>query len=99
VPGGRTLLLERLVVLVEDDDPSEIRTRGPHRCSAADDDVDTCGSNKFGCETFAAGYWEPGPACMGEEEIVVLDDPWPLPERICMDPVEGEPEGQSGGDR
>ena len=60
-------------------------------------DAGECGSNEFGCETFANGVWEPGAACVGEDELVVLDDPWPWPEQICVDPIEGEPEGQSEG--
>jgi hypothetical protein len=54
-----------------------------------------CGSNQFGCETFAAGVWTPGPSCNGDDEILVLEDPFPLAEKICVDPIEGEAPGQS----
>lgn len=73
-----------------EDDGFQIRT------TVESDDPAQCGSNRFGCETFARGVWEPGPLCGGEgDEIVVLEDPWPQPEQICMDPVDGEPPGES----
>lgn len=66
------------------------------RTTVESDDTSQCGSNRFGCETFARGVWTPGPLCGGDaDEIVVLEDPWPQPERVCMDPIEGEPPGQS----
>lgn len=55
----------------------------------------SCGNNRFGCETFANGVWEPGSACGGSDELVVLDDPFPMPELVCVDPLPGEPEGSS----
>lgn len=60
-------------------------------------DASTCGSNRFGCETFAGGVWEPAANCDGTDELVVLDDPWPWPELVCVDPLEGEPVGESDG--
>lgn len=61
------------------------------------DDSSKCGSQRFGCETFARGIWTPAANCDGTDEIVVLEDPFPLPERICVQPLEGEPAGQSEG--
>lgn len=60
-----------------------------------DDSTDECGSNQFGCEVFANGYWEPSDTCTGETSIEVLDDPFPMPEQVCFDPAEGEPAGHS----
>lgn len=60
-------------------------------------DASTCGSNRFGCETFAGGVWEPAANCDGTDELVVLDDPWPWPELVCADPLQGEPPGESAG--
>jgi len=67
------------------------------RAAVEGSDDNKCGTNKFGCETFANGYWEPASVCTGEDEIVVLDDPFPVPEQICTDPIEGEPPGLSEG--
>ncbi len=67
------------------------------RATVEGDDASKCGSNRFGCETFARGYWQPAANCAGSDEIVVLSDPWPQPEKVCMDPIEGEPEGLSEG--
>lgn len=61
------------------------------------DDPSKCGSQRFGCETFARGIWTPAANCDGADEIVVLEDPFPLPERVCVQPLEGEPAGQSEG--
>ncbi len=61
------------------------------------DAADKCGSNRFGCETFAKGYWEPSAFCSGSDEIVVASDPFPQPELVCVDALSGEPEGQSDG--
>ncbi|MDP2311310.1 MAG: hypothetical protein Q8P41_00280 [Pseudomonadota bacterium] len=61
------------------------------------DAPDRCGTNKFGCEFFAKGDWEPGPTCDGNEEIAVLEDPFPQPVRVCVDPLPDEPAGQSEG--
>ncbi len=61
------------------------------------DAPDRCGTNEFGCEFFADGVWEPGSVCTGEDEIVVLEDPWPQPVRVCVDPLPDEPPGQSEG--
>lgn len=65
------------------------------RATVYGDDETKCGSQKFGCETFAGGYWEPGANCEGEEEIAVLENPFPLPEQICVDPIDGEAPGTS----
>lgn len=67
----------------------------PIRTTVEGDDPSKCGSQRFGCETFARGTWTPAANCEGSDEIVVLEDPFPLPERVCVDPLPGEPEGQS----
>ncbi|MDP2307470.1 MAG: hypothetical protein Q8P18_15695 [Pseudomonadota bacterium] len=77
-------------------------------CTYSDDDVqirtyvegdapDRCGTNKFGCEFFANGAWEPGANCEGNDEVAVLENPFPQPVRVCVDPIDGEPAGQSEG--
>jgi hypothetical protein len=63
--------------------------------TVVDTDESKCGSNKFGCEVFANGYWDASAICDGNEEIAVLEDPFPQPELVCSDPLPGEPEGQS----
>jgi MYXO-CTERM domain-containing protein len=88
-PGVACEVTEILGTCTYEADGFQIRT------TVEGTDGSVCGSNRFGCETFAKGYWEPGPNCSDEEELVVLEDPWPQPERICMDPLEGEPPGQS----
>lgn len=65
------------------------------RAAVEGDDPSSCGSNRFGCETFARGYWQPAANCDGNDEIVVLNNPWPQPEKVCMDAIEGEPPGLS----
>lgn len=65
------------------------------RATVEGEDPSKCGSQRFGCETFARGVWTPAANCDGSDEIVVLDDPFPLPERVCVDPLEGEPPGES----
>ncbi|MFN7146829.1 MAG: hypothetical protein ACK4YP_23850, partial [Myxococcota bacterium] len=61
------------------------------------DAPDRCGTNAFGCEFFADGVWEPAALCDGSEEISVLEDPWPQPAKVCVDPLPDEPPGQSEG--
>ncbi|MCB9763745.1 MAG: hypothetical protein H6739_28510 [Alphaproteobacteria bacterium] len=65
------------------------------RTTVAGSDGSKCGSQRFGCETFARGVWTPAAACDGVDEIVVLEDPFPLPEQVCVDPLPGEPAGAS----
>ncbi len=62
-------------------------------------DATKCGSSKTGCQFFGGGYWDPAPICGGPnaDEIVVNDNPFPMPELICKDPLPGEPVGQSEG--
>jgi MYXO-CTERM domain-containing protein len=67
------------------------------RTTVYGEDPDKCGSSRFGCETFANGYWEPAALCADDEGLVVLDDPFPLAERVCVDPLPGEPTGLSEG--
>jgi len=88
-PGVACDVADALGTCTYEDDAIQIRATVEGTSS------DTCGSNRFGCETFAGGFWDPSPACDGAEEIVVLQNPFPLPERVCVDPIEGEPPGQS----
>lgn len=67
------------------------------RAAVEDTDSGKCGSNRFGCETFAKGVWQPAALCDGTDELVVLSDPFPQPVQVCVDPLPGEPEGQSEG--
>lgn len=67
------------------------------RATVFGDDASRCGSNRFGCETFAKGWWEPSAVCSGVEELSVLDNPFPQPERVCVDPLPGQDPGQSEG--
>jgi hypothetical protein len=56
-----------------------------------------CASSKTGCQFFGGGYWEAAPICGGEnaDELIILDNVFPQPELICVDPLPGEPAGQS----
>lgn len=88
--SGRTCEdVPTLGACIWEDDGAQIRTE------VQGDDAEKCGSNRFGCETFAAGYWQPSPTCAAGDEIVVLDDPFPLAERVCIDPLPGDPIGAS----
>jgi hypothetical protein len=60
-------------------------------------DAGKCGISKTGCQFFGGGYWEPAEICQGQEEIVVTDNVFPRPEKLCVDPIPGEPPGQSEG--
>ncbi|HMV65853.1 MAG TPA: hypothetical protein PKA64_03300 [Myxococcota bacterium] len=76
-----------------DDDGAQLRV------SVLGDDATACGSNKTGCQFFGGGYWDPADVCggPGADEIVVLDNVFPQPERVCRDPLPGEPAGASEG--
>lgn len=63
------------------------------RISILGDDTGRCGSSETGCEFFGGGYWDAAPICGGIVEIVVLEDAFPRPELMCVDPLPGEPEG------
>jgi hypothetical protein len=55
-----------------------------------------CGSARTGCETFGGGYWDVSPLCGGaNDELVVLENAWTRPERVCLTPKAGEPPGSS----
>jgi len=59
-------------------------------------DPGKCGSARTGCETFGGGYWDVSPLCGGaNDEIVVLDNAWTKPERVCLMPAPGQPAGHS----
>jgi len=61
-------------------------------------DASSCSLQAVGCETFGGGNWEPAPICEGEDDgdggggKVFIQ-----PTRVCVDPIDGEPEGQSEG--
>lgn len=80
--------LEALGWCLTDDDGQQMRI------AILGDDPGRCGSSETGCEFFGGGYWDPAPICGGDVEIVVLDDVFPRPELICVEPLAGEPEGQ-----
>lgn len=67
------------------------------RVSAIGDDPTKCGSNKTGCQFFGGGFWEPSEICgaEGADELVILENVFPQPKRVCVDPLAGEPPGQS----
>ena len=60
------------------------------------DDDGACGLSATGCETFGGGEWVPEPICEGSDggdgdtSSVFIQ-----PTRECVDPIEGEPAGQS----
>jgi hypothetical protein len=59
-------------------------------------DTSQCGLNRTGCEFFGGGFWEPAAQCGGAaDELVVLENPFPMPRRVCRDPKPGEAPGQS----
>jgi hypothetical protein len=58
-----------------------------------------CASSKRGCEVFGGGVFDPQPVC-GGTVIDTGDTGLPVfqqPERVCKDPLPGEPAGQSAG--
>jgi len=60
-------------------------------------DAASCELQAAGCETFGGGAWQPEPICEGsgggggggDEDVFIQ------PTRECVDPIEGEPPGQS----
>ena len=55
-----------------------------------------CGSARTGCETFGGGYWDVSPICGGaNDELVVLQNAFTRPERVCLTPAASEPAGHS----
>lgn len=61
------------------------------------DDPADCGFAENGCEFFGGGYFDPAPVCADGNPGLVVTDPFPMPELVCRQPLEGEPEGQSEG--
>ncbi|MFZ5445826.1 MAG: hypothetical protein ACOZQL_37890 [Myxococcota bacterium] len=62
------------------------------------DNTSKCGSARTGCETFAGGYWDAAPICGGvSTEIVVTENAFVEPRRVCLLPAPGEPAGTSDG--
>lgn len=88
-PGDPCPEVEALGACIYEDDGVQVRS------TVAGSDATHCGSNKFGCETFAKGYWEAAANCDGADEIVVLENPFPQPELVCVDPGPDEPPGHS----
>ncbi len=67
-----------------------------NRTYIVSDNTAKCGSARTGCETFGGGYWDVSPLCGGaNDELVVLDNAWTPPERVCLTPAAGEPAGHS----
>lgn len=63
-------------------------------------DADSCSAQQFGCETFAGGQWQPDPICEGAGGDGDGDgggNVFIQPTLNCVDPIEGEPPGQSEG--
>ncbi|MFV8749948.1 hypothetical protein ACNOYE_05325 [Nannocystaceae bacterium ST9] len=62
-------------------------------------DPATCSAQAVGCETFAGGEWRPTPTCDGTGGDGDGDggSVFIQPTRVCVDPLEGEPAGQSEG--
>ncbi|HVH97080.1 MAG TPA: hypothetical protein VM869_00135 [Enhygromyxa sp.] len=61
-------------------------------------DPSSCSLQATGCETFGGGNWEPEPICEGQGgggggggKVFIQ------PTRVCVDPLPGEPAGQSEG--
>ncbi|MFO7563895.1 MAG: hypothetical protein R6X02_14710 [Enhygromyxa sp.] len=60
-------------------------------------DSSSCSLQAVGCETFGGGSWEPAPICEGEDGGGGGGKVFIQPTRVCVDPIDGEPEGQSEG--
>ncbi len=65
-------------------------------------DPGTCGTQKFGCETFAKGTFEPAPTCEEDAQnnsnnVTPVDNVFQPPELICRSPMPGEPAGEAQG--
>ncbi|ATB33757.1 hypothetical protein [Melittangium boletus] len=70
------------------------------RISFPGTDAQKCGSMKRGCELFGGGVFDPAPTCGGKEDQGGGDSGLPTfrqPVLTCMDPLPGEPPGQSAG--
>ena len=71
------------------------------RISLPGTDAQRCGSMKRGCELFGGGVFDPAPVCGGKVEEGGGDSPglatFLQPVLTCMDPLPGEPPGQSAG--
>lgn len=59
-------------------------------------DAKLCNVQKVGCEVFAKGLFEPSKVCEGGgDPLPPAEGVFQPPERICKDPLAGEPAGQS----
>lgn len=63
-------------------------------------DVEGCASSKNGCEVFGGGTWVDGNVCSGvdanaADDVYDADNYYRGGEQICVDPIDGEPAGES----
>lgn len=57
-----------------------------NRTYIASDNTAKCAGARTGCEVFGGGYWQPSSLCGGvSDELVVLENMWRLPNRVCRD--------------
>ena len=64
------------------------------------DDVAGCAGSKNGCEVFGGGTWVDGNICSGAgsgaaDDVYDPDNYYRGGEQLCVDPIEGEPAGES----
>lgn len=63
-----------------------------NRTYVASNETSKCSSARTGCELFGGGKWTPSGLCGGSnDEIVVLENAFTEPQRICFTPPAGEP--------
>jgi hypothetical protein len=93
LPGQPCEVEEVLGYCLLDDNGQQLRVH------VEGDDATQCKSNKTGCQFFANGYWDPAPICAGgaADELIVLENVFPQPQQVCVEPLAGEPPGQSPG--
>lgn len=61
-----------------------------NRTYIVSDDTSKCSGARTGCEFFGGGYWKPSTLCGGvSTEIVVLENAWRRPRRVCRDEGDG----------
>ena len=61
------------------------------------DDPSKCQGLKVGCETFGGGKFTPDTLCSGDTPVDPNASVFQPPERVCKDPLPGEPAGMSEG--
>ncbi|MDP1917409.1 MAG: hypothetical protein Q8L14_14310 [Myxococcales bacterium] len=63
-----------------------------NRTYIASDNVSKCSGARTGCELFGGGKWNPSSLCGGaNDEIVVLENAFQEPKKVCFTPDAGEP--------